>query len=54
MVASNDGDLFLLGGHDGFITYRDIYAFNELYGFYDVGRKLPQPLNDFVAMAFYE
>ena len=50
MIESESGDLFLLGGQDGKNSYRDIYAYNEWFGFYDTGKELPKELYDFVAI----
>ena len=50
MIESESGDLFLLGGQDGKNTYKDIYAYNEWFGFYDTGKELPKELYDFVAI----
>ena len=50
MIESESGDLFLLGGQDGKNSYKDIYAYNEWFGFYDTGKELPKELFDFVAI----
>ena len=50
MIESESGDLFLLGGQDGKNSYKDIYAYNEWFGFYDTGKELPKELYDFVAI----
>ena len=50
MIESESGDLFLLGGQDGKNSYKDIYAYNEWFGFYDIGKELPKELYDFVAI----
>ena len=42
MIESESGDLFLLGGQDGKNSYKDIYAYNEWFGFYDTGKELPR------------
>ena len=50
MIESESGNLFLLGGQDGKNSYKDIYAYNEWFGFYDTGKELPKELFDFVAI----
>ena len=50
MIESESGNLFLLGGQDGKNSYKDIYAYNEWFGFYDTGNELPKELYDFVAI----
>ena len=50
MIENESGELFLLGGQDGFKSYNDIYAYNEWFGFYDIGKELPKKLFDFVAI----
>ena len=50
MIESESGDIFLLGGQDGKNSYKDIYAYNEWFGFYDTGKELPKELYDFVAI----
>ena len=50
MIESESGELFLLGGQDGFKSYNDIYAYNEWFGFYDIGKELPKHMFDFVAI----
>ena len=50
MIESESGNLFLLGGQDGKNSYKDIYAYNEWFGFYDTGKELPKELYDFVAI----
>ena len=52
MVATEQGDLFLLGGQDGFQSYNSIYAYHEEYGFYEVDVKLPNNIFDFVALPY--
>ncbi len=48
MIESETGDLFLLGGSDGLNGYKDIYAYNEHYGFYDIGIELPEVMIEFM------
>ena len=50
MIESESGNLFLLGGQDGKNSYKDIYAYNEWFGFYDTSKELPKELYDFVAV----
>ena len=50
IIESESGNLFLLGGQDGKNSYKDIYAYNEWFGFYDTGKELPKELFDFVAI----
>ena len=52
MVATEQGDLFLLGGQDGFQSYNSIYAYHEEYGFYEIDVKLPKHIFDFVALPY--
>ena len=52
MVATEQGDLFLFGGQDGFISYNSIYAYHEEYGFYEIDVKLPSNIFDFVALPY--
>ena len=46
MVETPDGALFLMGGKDGHINegYNWIFAYDEVFGFYDTGLKLPKRL----------
>jgi hypothetical protein len=44
MIETEDGNLFLIGGQDGYTAYKNIYAYHELFGFYDTGFNLPYGL----------
>lgn len=50
MATSDFGDLFLFGGEDSFDFYRDIYAYDEHFGFYDVGQVLPEKMSEFILL----
>ena len=39
---------------DGVKAYKDIYAYNQLFGFYDTGKELPKEMFDFVAIDISE
>ena len=52
LVATEQGDLFLLGGQDGFQSYNSVYAYHEEYGFYEIDVKLPNSIFDFVALTY--
>ena len=51
MVETQD-DLFLLGGRDGYtsVVYNVIYAYHEVFGFYDTGLTMPYSAYDFSAI----
>ena len=54
MIESESGNLFLLGGQDGVKAYKDIYAYNQWFGFYDTGKELPKEMFNFVAIDISE
>ena len=53
MVETTDGNLFLMGGKDGHRNegYNWIFAFDEVFGFYDTGLSLPEPMFEFSAVS---
>ena len=51
-IVETPEDLYLLGGKDGYTsdTYNIIYAYNQVFGFYDTGYTMPYSAYDFSAV----